>query len=102
LRSTPYHPGDGSDGASFIIGKTSKPNTQCATHDRSDLISTTIQPGLEDAHEALSEVFEEMNGQLDKEIERIRELMRLRRDDPGEKSAALHACRTRPTAIEYS
>lgn len=56
---------------------------QCASHDRADLVSGVVQPGLEEAHEALGEVFEEMEGQLDKEIERIRELLRVKQDDPG-------------------
>lgn len=57
---------------------------QAALHDQPELVGTIIYPGLEDAHEALSEVFDEMQGQLDKEVERVRELMRLRRSDPGE------------------
>lgn len=55
-----------------------------ALHDRSDLVKSTIYPGLEDAHEELTEVFEEMRGQLDKEMKRIVELRKVLEDDPGE------------------
>jgi elongator complex protein 1 len=39
---------------------------------------------LEDANEALIEVFDEMDGQLDKEMSRIEELRRVRRENPGQ------------------
>lgn len=61
---------------------------QSASHNRADLVSSAIHPGLEEAHEVLAEVFDEMEGQLNKEIERIRELMRVRQDDPGELHSA--------------
>lgn len=38
---------------------------------------------MDDAQEALLEVFEEMEGQLDKEVARLRALQKLRREDPG-------------------
>lgn len=52
-------------------------------HKRPDLIEQDIHPGLEDAHEALTEVFEEMEGQLIKEMNRLDELRRIREEDPG-------------------
>jgi len=57
---------------------------QTALHDRSDLVESTIYPGLEDANEELTEVFEEMRGQLDKEMKRIAELRKVMEEDPGE------------------
>lgn len=42
-----------------------------------------IHPGLEEAHEALIEVFEEMDGQLDKETKRLKELNEIREKDYG-------------------
>ncbi|KIY33719.1 elongator complex protein 1, partial [Cryptococcus gattii E566] len=50
-------------------------------HDRSDLVEAMIHPGLEEAHEALIEVFEEMDGQLDKETKRLKELNEIREKD---------------------
>nr|XP_018259126.1 elongator complex protein 1 [Kwoniella dejecticola CBS 10117]OBR81284.1 elongator complex protein 1 [Kwoniella dejecticola CBS 10117] len=51
-------------------------------HDRSDLVEAMINPGLEEAHEALMETFEEMEGQLDKEMNRLKELRKIRESDP--------------------
>ncbi|WVW79282.1 hypothetical protein I302_101249 [Kwoniella bestiolae CBS 10118] len=51
-------------------------------HDRIDLIESMIHPGLEEAHEALMETFEEMEGQLDKEVNRLKELRKIRENDP--------------------
>jgi elongator complex protein 1 len=51
---------------------------------RTALVEDVIHPALEEAHEALSEVFEEMDGQLDKEMKRLTELERIRITDPGE------------------
>lgn len=76
-------------------------DAQCASHDRADLVSSTIHPGLEDAHEVLSEVFDEMEGQLVKEIERIRELMRIRHEDPGGYSPS-PITRSKPYCKYYS
>lgn len=42
-----------------------------------------IHPGLEEAHETLIEVFEEMDGQLDKETKRLKELNEIREKDHG-------------------
>ncbi len=39
---------------------------------------------MDEAHEALLEVFEEMEGQLDKEVARLQALKTLRLEDPGE------------------
>lgn len=47
------------------------------------MIEKVIHPGLEDAQEELSEVFEEMRGQLDKEMKRIAELRKVLEEDPG-------------------
>jgi elongator complex protein 1 len=47
-------------------------------------VESTIYPGLEDANEELTEVFEEMRGQLDKEMKRIAELRKVMEEDPGE------------------
>ncbi|WVQ75470.1 hypothetical protein IAR50_005095 [Cryptococcus sp. DSM 104548] len=51
-------------------------------YDRSDLIEAMIAPGLEEAQETLIEVFEEMEGQLDKEVKRLVELNGIRQKDP--------------------
>ncbi|RSH95270.1 hypothetical protein EHS25_000356 [Saitozyma podzolica] len=51
-------------------------------HDREDLVESVIHPGLDDAQEALLEVFEEMEGQLDKEVARLAELRKIRTEDP--------------------
>ncbi|KAK8843352.1 hypothetical protein IAR55_007009 [Kwoniella newhampshirensis] len=51
-------------------------------HNRDDLIEAMIHPGLEEAHEAIMEVFEEMEGQLDKEMKRIMELRNIREANP--------------------
>nr|XP_019009784.1 elongator complex protein 1 [Kwoniella pini CBS 10737]OCF48565.1 elongator complex protein 1 [Kwoniella pini CBS 10737] len=51
-------------------------------HDRSDLVESMIHPGLEEAHEALMETFEEMEGQLDKEMNRLKDLRKIRENDP--------------------
>ncbi|WWC91266.1 uncharacterized protein L201_006209 [Kwoniella dendrophila CBS 6074] len=51
-------------------------------HDRNDLVESMIHPGLEEAHEALTETFEEMEGQLDKEVNRLKELKKIRENDP--------------------
>ncbi|OCF35522.1 elongator complex protein 1 [Kwoniella heveanensis BCC8398] len=51
-------------------------------HSREDLIEAMIHPGLEEGHEVLMEVFEEMEGQLDKEMKRIFELRKIRENDP--------------------
>jgi elongator complex protein 1 len=48
---------------------------QTALHDRPDLVDSLIHTGLEDAQETLMDVFDEMEGQLDKEMNRIEELV---------------------------
>lgn len=48
-----------------------------------------IHPGLEEAHEALIEVFEEMDGQLDKETRRLKELNEIREKDYGTSDLSL-------------
>jgi len=53
------------------------------------LIEKVIHPGLEDAHEELSEVFEEMRGQLEKEMKRIAELRKVLEEDPGKSFSGL-------------
>ena len=53
-------------------------------HGRSDLVEGVIHPGLETAQESLIGVFEEMEGQLDKESNRLVELRKVREDDPGQ------------------
>jgi elongator complex protein 1 len=57
---------------------------QASLHDREDLVDSVIHPGLEDAQEALLEVYEEMEGQLNKETARLVELRKIRAEDPGE------------------
>jgi elongator complex protein 1 len=47
-------------------------------------VDSVVYPGLEDAQEALTEVFDEMREQLDKEMKRIAELRRILQEDPGE------------------
>lgn len=42
-----------------------------------------MYPGLEDAHEQFIDTFDEMEGQLDKEMERAKELRKKVDDDPG-------------------
>lgn len=61
-------------------------------HDREDLVESVIHPGLDDAQEALLEVFEEMEGQLDKEVARLAELRKIRTEDPGEYGVWRVAC----------
>jgi hypothetical protein len=56
---------------------------QTSLHGRSDLLESVVHPGLEDAQETLTEVFDEMREQLDKEMKRIAELRRILEDDPG-------------------
>ncbi|KAK4687641.1 elongator complex protein 1, partial [Tremellales sp. Uapishka_1] len=51
-------------------------------YDREDLVESAIHTGLEDAQESLTEVFEEMEGQLKKEMSRLGELRRIRLEDP--------------------
>ncbi|WVQ81518.1 hypothetical protein IAT38_003642 [Cryptococcus sp. DSM 104549] len=51
-------------------------------HSRQDLIEGMVHPGLEEAHEVLTEVFEEMQGQLEKEMRRLDELKTIRERDP--------------------
>ncbi|KAL7421377.1 putative elongator complex protein 1 [Cryptotrichosporon argae] len=51
-------------------------------HKRPDLVDDVVLPGLEEAHEAALEVFEEMRGQMDKEVARLKELQRVRLEDP--------------------
>jgi hypothetical protein len=58
-------------------------------HKRPDLIEGSIHPGLDDAHESLMEVFEEMQGQLEKEMSRLDELRQIREQDPGGRSPCL-------------
>lgn len=55
-----------------------------ARHSRDELVERVINPALDDAHEELSEVFEEIEGQLDKEMKRLAFLKKLRLEDPGE------------------
>lgn len=57
---------------------------QASRHGRPDLVGDVIDPGLEEAHEALSETLEEMDEQLDKELRRLAELRQIRLTDPGE------------------
>lgn len=59
-------------------------DNEASLHNRPDLVESVIHPGLDDAHESLTEVFEEMSGQLDKEMARLGELRRIRLEDPGE------------------
>lgn len=47
------------------------------------MLEQTVLPGLEDAHEGLAEVFDEMEGQLDKELARLEDLRGIRINDPG-------------------
>ncbi|ORY20535.1 putative Pol II transcription elongation factor [Naematelia encephala] len=51
-------------------------------HDRSELVGDVIEPALLDTQEALAEVFEEMEGQLDKEMARLKDLRVIRETDP--------------------
>jgi hypothetical protein len=48
---------------------------QTALHNRPDLVDSLIHTGLEDAQETLMDVFDEMEGQLDKEMNRIEDLV---------------------------
>lgn len=57
---------------------------QIALHDKEDLVESEVYPGLEDAHEQLIDVFDEMEGQLDKEVSRVAELVVKMGEDPGE------------------
>lgn len=51
-------------------------------HGKDVLVEEVVHPAIEDAHEALAEVFEEMDGQLDKEMARIQDLRKIRLADP--------------------
>ncbi|WOO84954.1 Elongator complex protein 1 [Vanrija pseudolonga] len=53
-----------------------------ARHSRDELVERVIHPALDDAHEELSEVFQEIEGQLDKEMKRLAFLKKLRLEDP--------------------
>ena len=57
---------------------------QIVLHDKEDLVESEVYPGLEDAHEQLIDVFDEMEGQLDKEMSRVGELVDKMGEDPGE------------------
>lgn len=57
---------------------------QISCFDRNELVQDLVHPALEEAQDALVEVFEEMEGQLDKEAKRLVELHRIRIEDPGE------------------
>ncbi|KAJ9102595.1 hypothetical protein QFC21_002996 [Naganishia friedmannii] len=53
-----------------------------ALHSKESLIEKEVYPGLEDAHEQLVDVYDEMEGQLDKEVFRVAELLQKMVDDP--------------------
>ncbi|KAJ9121784.1 hypothetical protein QFC22_002406 [Naganishia vaughanmartiniae] len=53
-----------------------------ALHDKESLIESEVYPGLEDAHEQLVDVYDEMEGQLDKEVSRVAELIQKMAEDP--------------------
>lgn len=57
---------------------------QIALHGKEDLVESEVYPGLEDAHEQLLDVFDEMEGQLDKEVSRVAELVDKMGKDPGQ------------------
>lgn len=57
---------------------------QIALHGKEDLVESEVYPGLEDAHEQLLDVFDEMEGQLDKEVSRVAELVVKMGKDPGQ------------------
>lgn len=59
-----------------------------------------IHPGLEEAHEALIEVFEEMDGQLDKETRRLKELNEIREKDYGTSDLSFEIYRLIPKNID--
>jgi elongator complex protein 1 len=52
-------------------------------------VESTLHPGLDDAHEQFMDTFDEMEGQLGKEMNRIKELRDKVDQDPG-KSADIH------------
>jgi elongator complex protein 1 len=56
---------------------------QIALHGKEELVEGEVYPGLEDAHEQLLDVFDEMEGQLDKEVSRVAELVVKMGEDPG-------------------
>ena len=57
---------------------------QIALHGRTELIESALHPGLDDAHEQFMDTFDEMEGQLDKEMKRIKDLRSKVDQDPGE------------------
>jgi elongator complex protein 1 len=59
-------------------------DAQIALHKRDDLTESYVWPGMDDAQEGLIEVFEEMDGQLDKEVARLEALTEIRLEDPGQ------------------
>ena len=61
---------------------------QIVLYKRDDLVEQHVWPGMDDAQEGLVEAFEEMEGQLDKEVARLETLKVLRREDPGEMTAS--------------
>lgn len=68
-------------------------------HDRPDLVEAMIHPGLEEAHEALIEVFEEMDGQLDKETKRLKELNEIREKDYGTSDPTFEYIRKKKSSL---
>lgn len=68
-------------------------------HDRPDLVEAMIHPGLEEAHEALIEVFEEMDGQLDKETKRLKELNEIREKDYGTSESTFEYIRKKKSSL---
>ena len=56
-------------------------------HEKPELIDTILEPGLADAQAGTLEIFEEMQGQLEKEMSRLSQLRKVREDDPGQRLA---------------
>jgi hypothetical protein len=71
---------------------------QIALHNKPDLIESTLHPGVEDAHEQFIDTFDEMEGQLEKEMDRIKELRAKVDKDPG-KSAVERGSRLRSADV---
>lgn len=65
------------------------------------MIESDIWPAMEEAQEGLLELFEEMEGQLDKEVDRLVALTKVRLEDPGKLYVSFHICQADSTDTFY-
>jgi elongator complex protein 1 len=64
-------------------------------HQKTELIESTLYPGLDDAQEQFIDTFDEMENQLEKEMDRIKELSKKLDSDAGMSGRTLHWRATR-------